>query len=141
MIRRLKRDLPPRWDGRARFPERKLFPVEVAYPEAERQAHRDLVSYAERRSGSAAGGEERFATEFVLKLLKKRLFSSPQAFARTLEKHRASLETARRRSSAASRPRLDYLRRQVEGLDEESDDDEAYGDAEQEVLGTAARLF
>ena len=36
------------------------------------------------------------ATEFVLKLLKKRLFSSPQAFATTLDKHLQSLAQARR---------------------------------------------
>ena len=37
--------------------------------------------------------------------------------------------------------RLDFLRRQVEGLQEEIDDDTAYPGAEEEVLTTAARLF
>lgn len=141
MIRRLKRDLPPRWDGRPRFANRELFPIEVAYPESERRAHRALIRYGELRSQNLASREEGFATEFVLKLLKKRLFSSPAAFARTLEKHRTSLDTARRRTAAALKPKLDFLRRQVDGLEDEIDDDEAYRLAEDEVLSTTARLF
>ena len=43
---------------------------------------------------------EKFATEFVLKTLKKRLFSSPAAFAATLEQHEKSLCTARQRKAA-----------------------------------------
>ena len=38
MVRRLKRELPPRWDGTPRFPERELEPIEVAYTDAEARA-------------------------------------------------------------------------------------------------------
>jgi SNF2 family DNA or RNA helicase len=141
MIRRLKRDLPPRWDGRPRFPERKLFPVEVDYPEAEKTAHRALARYAELRNNNASGQEERFATEFVLKLLKKRLFSSPAAFAITLEKHRTSLDSARRKLAHIPRPRLDFLRRQVDGVEEDFGDDSAYEAVENEVVDTTTQLF
>ena len=46
----------------------------------------------------------RLATDFVLKTLKKRLFSSPAAFLTTLNKHEASLRTATKRASGSSRP-------------------------------------
>jgi SNF2 family DNA or RNA helicase len=91
MVRRLKSELPPRFDGTPRFPERKLVPIELLYAEEERRAHRDLRRYTELRVAGAERRAERFAAEFVLKLLKKRLFSSPAAFQRTLAKHRESL--------------------------------------------------
>src|SRR5438876_4548243 len=125
MVRRLKSELPPRWDGERRFPERKLHPLEVAYSEEEREVHRLLRAYTRSRLRPEVMRDEveRYASEFVLKLLKKRLFSSPEAFAITLKQHEESLERARKHDRAAFRPGMGILRRQVEGLDEESDDD------------------
>ncbi|MBK8536558.1 MAG: hypothetical protein IPL59_16370 [Candidatus Competibacteraceae bacterium] len=57
--------------------------LEVPYTEAERQAHRALQDYTALRMQNAKSAAEQFAAEFVLKLLKKRLFSSPAAFATT----------------------------------------------------------
>src|SRR5712692_992360 len=142
MVRRLKRELPPKWDGTPRFPERRLEPLEVAYTESERRAHQALREYTELRQRGAGDDAERFATEFVLKLLKKRLFSSPAAFAATLEQHERSLQTARKRSSsAAGKPSLGILRRQVEEIEEEFADDEVYEDSTAEVVDAASRLF
>lgn len=59
------------------------------YAEDERAAHRDLKEYTTLRIGGATASGERYATEFVLKLLKKRLFSSPAAFATTLAQCRS----------------------------------------------------
>ena len=64
---------------------------EVPYTEDERQAHRDLQAYSEMRLKSVVSHGERMAAEFVLKLLKKRLFSSPAAFQITLAKHAATV--------------------------------------------------
>ena len=83
--------MPPQWDGTPRFPERRLEPLEVAYTESERRAHHALREYTELRQRALTDDAEKFATEFVLKLLKKRLFSSPAAFATTLEQHERSL--------------------------------------------------
>ena len=55
------------------------------------QVHQDLQRYTELRAKSATTPAQRFAAEFVLKLLKKRLFSCPAAFATTLEKHAKSV--------------------------------------------------
>jgi superfamily II DNA or RNA helicase len=88
MVRRLKSELPPHEDGTPRFPRRVVEAIEVDYPPEEREAHRLLEEYAELRRRSAHDEAGRMAAEFSLKLLKKRIFSSPAAFARTLEVHR-----------------------------------------------------
>jgi superfamily II DNA or RNA helicase len=91
MVRRMKSELKLNWDGARRFPERIVKHIEVPYTDDERQAHRDLQAYSELRLKSATSDGERMAAEFVLKLLKKRLFSSPAAFGITLEKHAATV--------------------------------------------------
>lgn len=127
MVRRLKRELPPRFDGTPRFPKRVVEPLEVAYTDEERAAHGLLQEYATRRQASAASAADpaaKFAAEFILKTLKKRLFSCPEAFAVTLEKHEATLRSTRR-PAGELRPTLSLLRRQAEDEDVDSDDDEA----------------
>ncbi|MDQ1252231.1 MAG: hypothetical protein QG646_1349, partial [Euryarchaeota archaeon] len=91
MVRRLKTDLPPNWDGSERFHARQLMAIEVDYTDEEKQVHRWLTEYTRLRQENAKDQSEVFATEFVLKLLKKRLFSSPAAFATTLAQHQKSL--------------------------------------------------
>ena len=139
MVRRLKRELPPRWDGTPRFPERKLDSLEVEYTEAERRAHAALREYAALRQKGATDKVEEVASKFVLKLLKKRLFSSPAAFAATLEQHERSLRSARRKTQA--RPTPGVLRRQVEGVEEDFADDEAFEELAEEVVEAASHLF
>ena len=97
MVRRLKSDLPPAWDGSPRFQPRHIKPLPVAYVEAERQAHSQLQRYTLLRRQQSKDSTERTATDFVLKLLKKRLFSSPAAFAQTLDKHIETVTEGRSR--------------------------------------------
>jgi hypothetical protein len=87
MVRRLKSELPKKWDGTDRFPKRVLEPLEVDYTKEERAIFAALRKYSELRQACCDDNAEKFATEFVLKTLKKRLFSSPAAFAATLEQH------------------------------------------------------
>jgi superfamily II DNA or RNA helicase len=143
MVRRLKRELPPRWDGTPRFPERKLEALGVEYSEAERQAHTLLRQYTElRRKGAADDATELYVTEFVLKLLKKRLFSSPEAFRTTLEQHRESLVSAtRQKKTRFSKPAVGILRRQLEQVEEEFADDQVYEEATEEAIASSTRLF
>jgi hypothetical protein len=91
MVRRMKNELKLRWDGTRKFAEREVKHLEVPYTEEERRGHQALQEYTALRTNNAHTSEERFASEFVLKLLKKRLFSSPAAFALTLERHIASM--------------------------------------------------
>jgi len=94
MVRRLKDEIR-NVDGSPRFPGRRTDAVEVDYTDTERQAHRLLTSYltSRRRATRAktADGTGTRGNDLVALLLKKRLFSSPAAFAITLAAHRISL--------------------------------------------------
>ena len=118
MVRRMKSELELRWDGTRRFAKRCVKHLDVTYSASERNAHQNLRRYAELRAKSAATAGEQFATEFVLKLLKKRLFSSPAAFAATLEKRARSAVAAERGSPGAA------WQRQVEEVDNDFANDE-----------------
>jgi ERCC4-related helicase len=141
MVRRLKSELPARWDGTPRFPHRQIEPLEVAYTQQERDIHQLLQHYSEQRITQSEDATERYATEFVAKLLKKRLFSSPAAFAATLTRHEQSLTEARRHTTITRRPGVGILRTRIEQLDEENDSDDALDDAAAAVLETTALLF
>lgn len=140
MVRRLKSELPPKWDGSPRFPKRVLEPLEVPYTDEERAIHAALRKYAELRQARAEDNAEKFATEFVLKTLKKRLFSSPAAFAASLEQHEKSLHTARR-SKGETRPSFSILQRELDRIEEEYADDGEYDEATIDAVDTASRLF
>lgn len=142
MIRRLKQDLPPRWDGTPRFPVRRLEALEVNYSAAERQVNEVLKRYTLLRCQGAADKVEQTATEFVLKLLKKRLFSCPQAFLTTLEKHEQTMKAGKtRQSRRLSQPTVEILRRRWEQLEEDGDNDEGLEDSAQEVVAETSLLF
>jgi SNF2 family DNA or RNA helicase len=141
MVRRLKSEMKG-WDGSDLFPQRQLEAIPVDYPQAERQAHTNLKRYTELRCKGVADNTEKYATEFVLKLLKKRLFSSPQAFATTLAQHEESLKNARRRTySSLSRPTEGILRRQLAQIEEDFADDEVYEESTDEAITNTTRLF
>jgi len=140
MVRRMKSELPEKWDGTPRFPVRKLEALEVPYTPEERHIHTLLQRYSALRQKGVADGTERVATDFVLKLLKKRLFSSPAAFAHTLAQHERSLAAAHR-AHAAPRPTMGILRRQIEGVEEEFGDDEAADAASTDAVEAATLLF
>jgi SNF2 family DNA or RNA helicase len=137
MVRRLKSDMKE-WDDAPRFPERRLHPLIVDYTEEERAIHRKLAEYTRLRMEHAGQNQqERFANTFVLMLLKKRLFSSPRAFLRTLERHRASLKQEKQAGYTSS-PRA--LRNWIEEIEEESDNDEGLDEATSAAIEEAALL-
>lgn len=144
MVRRLKSELPPNWDGTPRFPPRKLEALEVNYTAAEKQVHTWLQQYTRLRQKNASDAAEKFATEFVLKLLKKRLFSSPAAFASTLEQHLNSLTSATRPQAARStlrQPSLGILRQQIAQVEEEYAEDDVYEELTGDAVAASTRLF
>ena len=140
MVRRLKSDPSFAFNhlGIRRFPPRVLEPIEVPYTEEERQIHTALRQYTKQRSERADGAAERFATEFVLKTLKKRMFSSPAAFLTTLEQHEKSLKTAAKKSA---KPTYHTLQSELDRLDEQYADDSEFDEATSDALDTATRLF
>ena len=104
MVRRLKSELPKKFDGTDRFPKRMIEPMEVAYTAEEKAVHAALKKYTKLRHENVADNTEKMATEFVLLTLKKRLFSSPAAFAATLEQHERSLADGQATNGHASSP-------------------------------------
>ncbi|MCZ2109534.1 MAG: DISARM system SNF2-like helicase DrmD [Dehalococcoidia bacterium] len=135
MVRRLKTDITDA-NGNRVFPERRLEALEVDYSDEERRIHASLVEYTELRQAAnrEAGGSH--ATEFVLKLLKKRLFSSPAAFASTLDEHRKTL-TGRKKRADGSALDQRILRRLIQQTEEEYADDERYEEAQGEAVNAA----
>jgi superfamily II DNA or RNA helicase len=132
MVRRMKSELKLRWDGSRRFAERVVKHLEVPYSEKEKLAHQNLQQYAELRLKNAATDSERLAAEFVLKLLKKRLFSSPAAFGITLEKHIASVGGGKAPTSYA---------RDLDDYGDDYADDEEYEAQIGEVMGSASQTL
>jgi len=141
MVRRLKSELPKKWDGSPRFPQRTIDAITVAYTQQERDIHQLLQQYSQSRIKQVGDASELYATEFVVKLLKKRLFSSPEAFYATLTQHERSLAQAQRHISVTRRPSVGILRSKVEQVEEESDNDESLEDATSEALEVTAPLF
>lgn len=134
VVRRLKRDIVGE-NGEPRFPEREATAIPVAYPESERRIHGLLKEFAELRHRRLTQGRRgRRATDLVTLLLKKRLFSSPAAFAHTVGVY---LETLRTRA-AASAPigTEDDIPEWLEGFTDDiaAYDDEQLAEAEDDAL-------
>ena len=140
LVRRMKSEIK-NWDDTPRFPARELRALEVAYTDAERALHRDLKEYSRLRQENARSDAESLATQWVLKLLKKRLFSSPQAFFDTLAKHRATLEARKTEDEKPRRVEAGVLRRQIEEIDEVFANDSEWEEALDSVVDSSSRLF
>lgn len=141
MVRRLKRDLPPRWDGTPRFPERKIEPLVVDYTVDDLRAHENLKKYTQLRSKNYSTEAEKVAADFVLKLLKKRLFSSPAAFLATLEKHEESLKKSRKKVSKSLTQQVGILKRRIESSEDDFSDDDAFEENSAETVEVASSFF
>ncbi|MEU7948858.1 DISARM system SNF2-like helicase DrmD [Micromonospora taraxaci] len=133
VVRRLKRDVTDA-DGKPRFVERVATAIPVTYPESERQIHALLTEFAELRRKRLQSQRGRKATDLVTLLLKKRLFSSPAAFAHTVGVY---LETLRSRKAPAVLPADDDV---PEWMEDFFDDVATYADdqlaeAEDDALG------
>lgn len=140
MVRRLKSELPPDDFGQPRFAARVLEPLEVDYPAEEKRIHAALQEYTKLRHTKAVDNSQRVATDFVLKILKKRLFSSPAAFARTLQQHEKTLKNAKQRKSPP-KPTVGILQRQIDRVDEEYWVDDEAEEALDDAVVAAGLLF
>ena len=134
MVRRMKSELELRWNGTRRFAKRAVPHIPVHFTSEEKAAHAELQRYTELRTKAASTPGERVAAEFVLKLLKKRLFSSPAAFCSTLERHAKTVGAAH--AEAAS---LRSIQSQIALVEEDYADDTAKEEAEDDAMTTASR--
>lgn len=135
MVRRLKTELTDK-DGNRIFPTRDLRALEIPYSDEERAIHRKLVEYCVSREQTCEGSGAR-GTWFINGLLKKRLFSSPAAFAATLEKHVATLEGRRESKATPLEDRI--LRKAILKAEEDYADDRKAEDAQLEAIEEATR--
>jgi SNF2 family DNA or RNA helicase len=138
MVRRLKSELPPLADGTERFPKRIIEAIAVEYPLEEREAHRLLEEYAESRRKDADDEASRTALDFTLKLLKKRLFSSPVAFGNTLAVHTETATNPMRKRDKS--PTLRVLTAAVARTEDEVSDEEERAELVREALTTSAEF-
>lgn len=139
MVRRMKDDIVD-WRGEPKFAKRRIVPIEVTYSDEERRIHRALVEYSRLRQKSVREEGDQFATHFVLKLLKKRLFSSPAAFAETLAKHRETVTAGRGRQTKGKQS-LRILARAITEAEEEQADDDRYEESIDDALRNAGSLL
>ncbi|SFD72914.1 DISARM system SNF2-like helicase DrmD [Streptomyces aidingensis] len=104
VVRRLKSTVTNE-DGSPRFHARESKALPVEYPESEREVHALLTRYAELRRKRVRperrGGRK--AVDLVTLLLKKRLFSSPAAFAHTVAVHLDAVRGKARPGSGGAR--------------------------------------
>jgi ERCC4-related helicase len=136
MVRRLKSDLVDA-NGNRIYPERRLEALPVEYREYERDVRRQLEVYIKSRESGADAGQS--IDQFVHQLLRKRLSSSPAAFAATLERHIATIEG--RATGERSQKKFDnrILRRAIAKTEEDYADDAQRDAAEAEAIEEAGK--
>ncbi len=141
MVRRMKRDIVDA-DGNHVFPFRRLEGLEIDYTDAERDIHQTLQEFSRLRLESAKGRKSAYGTEFVQILLKKRLFSSPAAFARTLSKHQETLLNGQTGRSSKKKERILHaaILRAEEDFESEAKAEEARDEAVVLASSTARQL-
>ncbi|WP_364710930.1 DISARM system SNF2-like helicase DrmD [Streptomyces ossamyceticus] len=140
MVRRMKSDLPPLWNGKSRFPKRVPHALEIDHSEGTREAYAKLTEYARSRRGDQGEGKAgRTAADFVTTLLKKRFLSSPKAFAETIHTHLETMTSRRAAAEEEPAPSVRVLRPLIDGVEEaEEADEQEQAEAAQRAL-TAAR--
>ena len=138
MVRRLKTDLVDE-NGDPIYPVRELKALSIEYSKEERKAHNLLDMYTKSRFASVSGTASEFGTSFIHKLLKKRLFSSPMAFALTLSKHRQTLGKGRmNHGKRLMKERI--LRKAILRCEEDYAADAQVEEAEDQAVETATEL-
>lgn len=137
MIRRLKSELVDA-EGKPLYATRKLQALEVAYTPEERAIHDKLNDFCASREQSAHDAGSSLGVSFVDQLLKKRLFSSPAAFAATLEKHLATLAEGRQKKGKDPLAER-ILRKAILRIEEDYADDRDVEEAQSEAVEVASR--
>ncbi|WP_406469348.1 DISARM system SNF2-like helicase DrmD [Streptomyces hirsutus] len=140
MVRRMKSELPPLWNGKDRFPRRVPHALEIDHSDEAREAYAKLAEYARLRRGDQNGAKAgRTAADFVTTLLKKRFLSSPKAFAETVATHLKTMTSRRDTAEEAPAPSVRVLRPLIDGIEEAEEADEQEQAEVAERALTAAR--
>ncbi len=136
MVRRLKTDIVDS-DGNPVYPTRELKALEIDYTDEETDIHRLLEAFTASRAETLADTRYAYGNEFVHKLLKKRLFSSPAAFHLTFGKHLQTIASGGVRKQNKLDDRI--LRKKIQQTEEEYANDESFESALAEAAEEAVR--
>lgn len=139
MVRRLKSEIVDD-QGNSVFPRRVALALEVEYNEEEEAVHAALSEYTASRLARVRGTKAEQGERFVLKLLKKRLFSSPAAFAKTLARYVSILDGKSKVREGFEPLDIHVLRRYMREAEEGQTDDRTKEEAIEEATIAAARL-
>ncbi len=138
MIRRLKDNIVDALGGR-KFARRNVEPIWVGLTPDEHRLHDLLAQYSQSRLARVDWAKS-LTIRFALTLLKKRLLSSPLAFAHSLEVHRQTLGQAGQAEDTED-PDEALAERLRQRAAEEWADDEAKARAEEDALQENSRFF
>jgi superfamily II DNA or RNA helicase len=138
VIRRMKSQIKDAND-RPRFKKRDASAIAVTYPQSERDVHALLDEFAQLRRKRLTSKRGKAAVDLVTLLLKKRLFSSPRAFAHTVGVY---LETVQARAKKPGSASNDDVPEWLEGFfdDVASYDDEEMADAETDATVRSGKI-
>ena len=138
IIRRMKSQITDA-AGNPKFPKREARAIAVTYPETEREAHALLDEFAALRRKRLTTRRGRASVDLVTLLLKKRLFSSPRAFAHTAGVY---LETVQAKTRKPATAHEDEVPEWLEGFfdDVAAYDDEELADAEDDATARSGKI-
>ncbi len=137
MVRRLKDDIEDAL-GRKRFTTRKVIPLDVGeLKEDEKRIHEYFEEYKSSRLNKVRGSEL-FPIKFTFTLLKKRILSSPLAFARSIETH---INNLTKQKGEEFQGDLSLVKRlHASSLDDWDNDDEK-AQREEDVIQESSKFF
>ena len=139
VIRRMKSQITEADGVTPRFAKRHAQAITVVYPDTERQAHALLNEFAALRRRRLTTKRGRASVDLVTLLLKKRLFSSPRAFAHTVGVYLETVQARTRKKPAAHH---DEVPEWMEGFldDVAAYDDEELAEAEDDAASRSGRI-
>ena len=141
MVRRLKSELPPKWDGSPRFPKRVLEPLEVAYTDEEQAIHAALRQYAELRPKRARGQRREVRHRVRAQDAQEAALLQPGGLPATLEQHETVAAARPSGARPCPKPSVGILQRELDRIDEDYADDDEYDEATDDAVDAASRLF
>jgi len=142
VVRRMKGQITEEDGVTPRFAKRDARAIPVSYPDSEREAHALLKEFAALRRRRLTTRKGRASADLVTLLLKKRLFSSPRAFAHTVGVYLETLSSRTKTTAAPASTREEAVAEWMEGfLDEVAAyDDEQLAHAEDDATARSGRI-
>ena len=140
VIRRMKSQITAADGVTPRFAKRHAQAITVVYPDTERQAHALLKEFGALRRRRLTTKRGRASVDLVTLLLKKRLFSSPRAFAHTVGIYLETVQSRTMKKPAAQHS--DEVPEWMEGFldDVATFDDEELAEAEDDAASRSGRI-